>query len=57
MTISDFLALPEWEKKVLFQYEQERVKTLKGILDSMVDKEKLSPEAYATIMQSLYGIE
>jgi hypothetical protein len=55
MTISDFLALPEWEKKILFQYEQERVKTLKGILDSMVDKEKLSPEAYATIMQSLYG--
>ena len=55
ITVSTFLALPEWEKELLFQYEQDRVDRLTGFLDSLADQEKLSPEAYATIIQSLFG--
>ena len=54
MTISAFLALPEWEQTLLIQYEDARIKRLRGVLDAMVDKEQLTADAYATIITALY---
>ena len=49
------MALPDWEKELLFRHEQDRVKRLKEIMDHMKDSEMLYPEAYATFMQSMFG--
>ncbi len=54
ITVSDFLVLPDWEKRLLSLTYSERVKKLGDITRSLSDDKKLTPEVYAVMMVAIH---
>jgi len=55
MPVSQFIELPDWDKKLLFKQERDRVVRISDLIKALADDKKLSPEAYATLSEALHG--
>jgi len=55
MTISQFCALPDWEKTQLMDWEHERIKKLIDLKQELVKQEKLYASEYINLMIAIWG--